>query len=229
MINTRKMMLTVTALMIGAVGATHAATVNKVGWIGADSYLPFSLYSNVTTKDMKSLLSGHVFVAEFRDGRTTNALRIAYFAPSGVEYRCGSDARPGFHLGKYNPTWAGHWEAFTVWSGDHIKYPVLKFISPPKNLKTRISFSTVRYDPKTAGMAEYAFVDGRLLRGDTGRIQKELPAVTWKVCPDFPSAASLGATVDPRQTATTYDAVIAQGGTPIRRPDLVTAHTEQKY
>ncbi|MDE3120559.1 MAG: hypothetical protein KGK00_02190 [Paracoccaceae bacterium] len=220
--NVQKMVSAIAVLMISGASAANAANVNRVGWIGADSYLPFSLYSNVTTKDTSALLGGHVVVAEFQDGRSTGALRIAYYGSNGVVYSCGP------HHGQ-NQVWHGRWEPFTIWGVDNIKYPVVKFIDPPKNLKQQISYGTLLYDAKSGGVTFYNFINGRYWRGNTGRIQKELPAVTWKVCPDFPSAASLGATVDPRQTATTYDAVIAQGGTPIRRPDLVTAHTEQKY
>lgn len=239
--NAQKMIAATIALMIGGAALANAAPIKKVGWIGADSYLPFSLYSNVTTKDMKTLLAGHVIISEFRDGRTTHALRITYFGDRtatfngvpfvGHAYTCSSDARPGLRLGTYHPAFSSYWKPYTVWGQDNVKFPMVKygFTDKAHPLKQRINYQLVRYDGHTGGLTTYNYVDGRWLRANTGRLQKELPAVIWKLCPKFPSAASLGATVDPRQTAKTYDAVIAQGGTPIRRPDLVTAHTEQKY
>ena len=61
------------------------------------------------------------------------------------------------------------------------------------------------------------------LRNGQGHLQKNIPAVVYKVCPGFPSARSLGVGVNKRQTATSYRRLVAQdAGQRIKRPDLVT-------
>ncbi|MBF9051930.1 hypothetical protein GTA62_18600 [Roseobacter sp. HKCCD9010] len=63
-----------------------------------------------------------------------------------------------------------------------------------------------------------------------GHLQQRLPAVTWTLCPDFPSAASLGVGVNSAQTATTYHALVTQNpGRRIQRPDLVTPNAMAAY
>jgi len=43
-----------------------------------------------------------------------------------------------------------------------------------------------------------------------GHLQKDLPAVTWEACPEFPSAATLGAKVNEKQTSIYYSELIKQ-------------------
>jgi hypothetical protein len=64
----------------------------------------------------------------------------------------------------------------------------------------------------------------------TGHIQKSLPAAVYTLCPDFPSAASLGAKVNKRQTSTNYFELIKQDpGDRVKRPDLITAFPVERY
>lgn len=57
-----------------------------------------------------------------------------------------------------------------------------------------------------------------------GHLQERLPAVTWTLCPNFPSAEKLGVGVNHAQTSVFYDELVAQDpGRRIRRPDLITA------
>lgn len=58
----------------------------------------------------------------------------------------------------------------------------------------------------------------------SGHLQERLPAATWTLCPDFPSAEELGVGVNDAQTATSYERLVAQDpGRRIRRPDLLSA------
>ena len=57
-------------------------------------------------------------------------------------------------------------------------------------------------------------------------LQRGIPAVVWDICPDFPSAESLGTFVNTAQTATNYFDLIEQDpGDRVIRPDLVTDYT----
>ena len=58
----------------------------------------------------------------------------------------------------------------------------------------------------------------------SGHLQERLPAATWTLCPDFPSAEELGVGVNHAQTATSYGKLVAQDpGRRVLRPDLVAA------
>ena len=86
------------------------------------------------------------------------------------------------------------------------------------------------YDGATGEIVWYTLHMGRWWDWDRGHLQARLPAVTWDLCPDFPSAEDLGAEVNAAQTATTYDALLAQDpGTRILRPDLVTPNAIATY
>ena len=56
-----------------------------------------------------------------------------------------------------------------------------------------------------------------------GHLQERLPRAVYTLCPDFPPAEELGVGINEKQTAITYDALIAQDpGRRILRPDLIT-------
>ena len=79
------------------------------------------------------------------------------------------------------------------------------------------------YDAATGEAIWYGPWRGRWRAWDIGHHQERLPAATWTLCPDFPSAEELGMGVNQLQTAVTYDALLAQDpGRRILRPDLVT-------
>jgi len=78
----------------------------------------------------------------------------------------------------------------------------------------------ISYDASTGGLTVYWYQKLRLWEMDTGHLQTELPAVTWELCPDFPSAKSLGARVNKKQTAKYYLDLIKQDpGTRVMKPE----------
>lgn len=86
------------------------------------------------------------------------------------------------------------------------------------------------YDGQTGGVIWYTYGDGYWWDWNRGHIQERLPAATWTLCPDFPSAASLGVGVNQAQTATSYEALLAQDpGRRILRPELVTPNVAELY
>ena len=74
-----------------------------------------------------------------------------------------------------------------------------------------IGHDLFRYDGATGEVTStYWYPKEPLVGSSTGHLQSELPAVTWDLCPDFPSAKSLGARVNTKQTAPLYNDLIAQ-------------------
>lgn len=79
------------------------------------------------------------------------------------------------------------------------------------------------YDAATGEIIFYGPWKRRWWDWNIGHLQARLPAATWTICPDFPSAKELGMEINHKQTAITYDGLMAQDpGRRIRRPDLVT-------
>jgi len=79
------------------------------------------------------------------------------------------------------------------------------------------------YDGATGGIVWYTLTRGMWWDWNDGHLQERLPAVTWTLCPDFPSAEELGVGVNTAQTAIGYADLVAQDpGRRVLRPDLVT-------
>ncbi|MXX87980.1 MAG: hypothetical protein F4213_18850 [Boseongicola sp. SB0677_bin_26] len=112
-----------------------------------------------------------------------------------------------------------HWLALTRMRGPGLT----PFFDPTKTGKPNGSGLSPLYDGTTGEAIFYTRNDGYWWDWNLGHLQERLPASTWTVCPDFPSAAEIGVGVNERQTATTYPALVAQDpGRRILRPDLVT-------
>ncbi|MDE3238908.1 MAG: hypothetical protein KGN33_08100 [Paracoccaceae bacterium] len=218
--------------------AVPSEATPKVGWVGHDRYLSDTLFSNVTRSDMAKLLAGNTFVGIWQDGKSTPFLRIIYFGNqptadkngvpySGTAYGCEASLNSSPSNPKYWPTWDAEWKPFTVWG--KYKAPQIKFENSKRQGFSAVGYALVRYDGHSGGLTFY-YGDhsiGQMVRGETGRLQKEIPGVVYRLCHDFPSAKSLGAKVDWDQNSYIYNKILKQGGTPVVRPDLVTAHPER--
>ena len=184
------------------------------------------IYSNVTVEDMDQLFRGVAFVS-FQDAmnkkghKNQHALSVRWLSKNGVSYFC--------NLKKDNE------QVYTVYQGPYEfsfynakrhseKYPLYKYGTSPKK-----GFRTVRY--KASGETSfYILHKGYWWPDSVGHLQERLPAAVWTACPDFPSAASLGADVNQKQTSTNYMELLKQDrGQRIQRPDLITENTVERY
>lgn len=83
------------------------------------------------------------------------------------------------------------------------------------------------YDGTNGSFQTFIFHKRRWWENRTGHLQRAIPAATWELCPEFPSAASLGLAVNPHQTAARYKEMMKQHpGIRILRPDLITEDTK---
>lgn len=98
---------------------------------------------------------------------------------------------------------------------------------------TNRHFSNFQYNGKTGTLTElnfYAKYGNKWWDRRVGHLQEGIPAFVYDVCPDFPSAKSLGTFVNTKQTATAYLEILAQDpGKRVLRPDLVTKKTIKPY
>ena len=90
------------------------------------------------------------------------------------------------------------------------RYPLLEEIHETGG----VGYFALDYDSKTGGLTIYIYDKRKWWEMDTGHLQKALPAMTWELCPEFPSAETLGAQVNEKQTSKYYSELIkkTQGG-----------------
>lgn len=183
------------------------------------------IYSNITAEDMSELLGDVALLvheeAFNKDGDPEQyQLVVSWYGRSGNFYRC--------FLGKTPQSWD---ISKTIWRPEIIdskrrkeRYPLIK-----KGRSEKGGYRTVRYE-ETGDYREYKFYKGKWWLQTSGHLQKSLPAAVYEMCPDFPSAKSLGAKVNKRQTSTNYFELIKQDpGDRVKRPDLITAFPVERY
>ncbi|MCZ8056646.1 MAG: hypothetical protein O9329_18270 [Microcystis sp. LE19-12.2C] len=183
------------------------------------------IYGNVTAKDMYTLFAGKVLVRHLVGAEKypseVHTLQVTYFASNGTTSSCA--AYDGYVDGKTgNATWK------PVIIDNKVgkeRYPLLEV-----NAADGAGYGLYIYDANTGGIDGHGSINGRWRHVITGHIQSDIPAAVYTMCPDFPSAESLGTRVNTKQTSTNYRAMVAQDpGKRVLRPDLVTDVTVEKY
>lgn len=170
-------------------------------------------YQNVTADDLPELIGGNVWVAYRENGR----FEIVVSLVGGSEVTCVPN-------GKTSST---RWESITYdYREARERYPLVKTVFPDGTF----GLGAYKYVPETGGLYYY-IVDGSYWwEYGTGHLQSDLPAAVYDICPDFPSAESLGLEVNAAQTSKFYKKLVKQHpGKRIMRPDLVTDVTVEKY
>ena len=177
---------------------------------------------NVRAEGVRELLAGSVLVSNRVMGTPHPAKRLQIVQTG----RDGRVASCQYEIVRGRPAvWRWSWKAGKVRSPDGMLRPVVHWDSRSYG-RGRGGPLSVLHDGST-GETVMHFGPGRRswywLQWFGGHLQERLPAVTWKLCPDFPSAEELGVGVNQAQTSLFYDELVAQDpGRRIRRPDLVT-------
>jgi len=193
---------------------------------------------NVRAEDMLALLGGTVFVERIFDNRPPknrdwryDGINIFAIDGDGRVYMCVHEGILDFNQRAFTRKSSFTPEVRIV---EGNPYPLL--VAPgvtQENKGYGGGFTSPLYDPATGVLFAYTF--GRNFETSwfakrSGHIQKRLPASVYTLCPDFPSAESLGFEVNEAQTATRYRAMSTQDpGRRILRPDLVTPDARLTY
>ncbi len=183
------------------------------------------IYGNVTAKDMGVLLGGTMIlgseIGADRHSANTATLRASFYAADGRSFNCNS--WDGFIDPKTGET---RWKPVVIDNKfAKERYPLIEVEAADGT-----SYGLLRYDGTTGAFDHHASIRGRWKHISTGHIQSDIPAAVYAMCPDFPSAESLGTRVNTKQTSTNYRAMVAQDpGKRVLRPDLVTDVTVEKY
>ena len=177
---------------------------------------------NIAIGDAMDLLEGHVFVARLsapepgRDGGVK--LRIHAYTPSGWVWTCSFD--PGGQYGAKGESRI-HWSSTLGDPRLGLHIPVIAHVARPDTLPT---FAAFHHDA-VAGLTVLFMRDvtGAWYPRETGHLQERLPASAYTLCPDFPTADTLGLEINEAQTARAYPELVAQDpGQRVLRPDLIT-------
>ena len=175
---------------------------------------------NVAADHYQALLGGAVYVG-FAGGKDSfpehsrDIIEVFYMGPDGRLAVCYL-GQPGKH---YAPG-GWRWKMRYYQLGNH-RLPT--FANGPHISGNKGGTGVPVYNARTGGMKWYRTYRKRWVDASHGHIQKRLPRAVWTVCPNFPSAKSLGVGVNEKQTAITYfDLVKQDRGQRIKRPDLVT-------
>jgi hypothetical protein len=199
-----------TAIMTFALTATAIAGTRDV-------YKHGKIFQNVKAEHIQPLFNGSAFVAHLDyeglgNTKSGGDIQIFWFSKN-KKYSCyGYPNTGGLHqvyISKYDGVM--HHSKYL-----RADYPLIATWSAEGNANRR---SLIRYEASTGNFTQYWYEKLKWWETITGHLQSELPAVTWELCPDFPSAKSLGARVNKKQTAKFYNDLVAQdAGKRVRKP-----------
>lgn len=202
-----------------------AAATALIALVAGTAHAKQGQYGNVEAGDMYTLLAGNVLVRQLEDADRHPAdvmtLQVSVFLPDGTSVNCaafdgyvdGVAARSG-------------WKPVTIeHKGDRERYPLLEVEAADGT-----SYGLLKYDGATGAYDIFGSIRGKWRHVLTGHIQSDIPAAVYSMCPDFPSAESLGTRVNTKQTSTNYRAMVAQDpGKRVLRPDLVSDNIPERY
>ena len=210
-------MLKIKSIALIAAAVTLGATASIAGTRDIHKYGKF--FQNVKSEHVKPLLSGSAFVSHNdydglgRDNRGGGEIAV-YWHDGNDTYSC--EGTPSKNL----PYGTGKWSYQGItFKSKYLKatFPLVEFYRDGK----KTGRDLILYDGSTGAMTNYWYEKLFYWEMRTGHLQTELPAVTWDLCPDFPSAKSLGAQVNKKQTAKFYlDLVRQDPGKRVRKPEF---------
>ena len=172
---------------------------------------------NVRAEDMYELFAGNVLVVDAGGkystiGAANHALKVIFLGPDGRYVWCSYGTNPSYYLRDDNwaPSKVKHRGRYSPRLDPNIHNDNHNGISP-------------LYDGATGQIVFYRHRNRTWHTWNVGHLQGRLPRAVWTLCPDFPSAEELGVGVNEKQTAITYDRLLAQDpGQRVLRPDLIT-------
>lgn len=172
-------------------------------------------FQNVAAEHVMPLLGGRVYIAHGDyEGLglkpSGGEIGVSWYSSSGILTICSGAPSEGDHYAVDQLPVKGSVIENRRMS---VRYPLLEgTISGEwkgKQVKAP-SYNLLRYDSKTGGFSTFMFYKHKWWEMSTGHLQERLPAVVYELCPDFPSAKSLGARINHKQTAKYYHDLVKQ-------------------
>ena len=190
-------------ILIAAIFALASPVMAREATI-RKAYQHGKFFQNVKAEHVVPLLKNTAEISRspFAQGKKGDIIYITYYTDTHV-YDCQVYQMKHYFAGKF------------LYSGTTINselinadYPLIMYINESEEAET--SYNALDYDSTTGGITMYAFYKRKWWEMSDGHLQKALPAVTWEACPEFPSAATLGAKVNEKQTSIYYSELIKQ-------------------
>ena len=196
-----KILVLTTATLALAAGSVIAQERHK-----REVYGFGQIFQNIAAEHVVPLLrnTAHVTHGENGEGMLPDGgyVRIVWYGADGLEYRCVQDAVKGTAYG-WN---SGEYSGVTIeLKSRAVRYPLHKGVYEDGD-----GYQLLRYNGETGALTTFIGTRGRWWEAEVGHLQARLPAVTWDICPDFPSAKSLGTTVNKKQTSRHYFELLRQ-------------------
>ena len=192
---------TVALLLACAAGSAQAGERHK-----REVYGFGQIFQNVEARHVVPLLRNQAWVTHWENGEAMlpdgGYVRIVWYGADGTESLCLQDSIKGRSEGWGPATWSG----VTIdLKARAVRYPLKKAVFEDGD-----GYQLLRYNGETGDLTTFVGSKKRWWEADVGHLQARLPAVTWDICPDFPSAKSLGTTVNKKQTSRYYFELLRQ-------------------
>ncbi|WP_298937695.1 hypothetical protein [uncultured Ruegeria sp.] len=200
---------------------TSAAMAEK-----RDYYKREKIFQNVAAEHVQPLLANTAWVLTWWTGKNKKRggyLSVVWYASDGTAHGCSVNANTGkSSRGAWNATYTGR----TVdRKRRDVRQPLFERVRDGERI-----YKLLRYNGNDGALATYKWGKNRWMETHFGHLQARIPAVTWENCPDFPSAESLGAEVNTRQTSRYYNELLKQDpGARILRPQYVNECAHEWY
>ena len=208
-------MLKIKSIALIAAALTFGATASVAGT--RDIHKHGKFFQNVKAEHVRPLLGGTAYVSHNDyegpgKSATGGEVAIYWHSTSGGRFVCQGTPSKNIPYGVGHLNFKGVQRNSKYLKAQH---PLIQIARKGKDTGREL----IRYDASTGAMTNYWYQKLRWWEMRTGHLQAALPAVTWDICPDFPSAKSLGAQVNKKQTAKFYlDLVRQDPGKRVRKP-----------
>ncbi len=192
---------TVVLVLAFAAGSAQAAERHK-----REVYGEGQIFQNVAAKHVVPLLRNQAWVTHWENGEgwlpDGGYVGISWYGADGTEHGCLQDSVKGRSDGWGTATYSG----VTINLKSHaVRYPLKKNV-----YGDGVGYQLLRYSGANGELTTFMAKQGRWWEADVGHLQARIPAVTWDICPGFPSAKSLGTTVNKKQTSRFYFELLRQ-------------------
>lgn len=216
-----KLKTTLTALLALTLTTGAAIAANNK----RPSYRPDEIFQNVAAEHVRPLLANTAWVSRLWNDKASDKggyVRIVWHGADGREHGCLTSFK-----GVSGKAWVATYSGRVIdrWKQE-VRHPLKEAVYEGER-----GYQLLRYNGETGELTTWlGGAQRRWWKGDVGHLQARLPAVTWEICPDFPSAESLGAQVNTAQTSRYYRELLKQDpGQRILRPQYVNEHAHEFY
>ena len=191
----KKIILIASILALASPVAAREGTKRK-------AYKHGKFFQNVKAEHVVPLLKNTAYISRAPSvrGKEGDLIKIVYYADYDFYYCAHYEMK--HYTGPSIDFYGTNFKSDLI----NARYPVVEEVYEDGSS----GYGLIDYDSKTGGLTTYIYDKRKWWQMETGHLQKALPAITWELCPEFPSAETLGAQVNKKQTSKYYSEMIKQ-------------------